>query len=98
MVSTESYHWQKPLRDDNFDFSHLRQELTVQDSLVVGEPVPLHLPQFDLINDGGRQGLLALGLQHLGVSVLLEVADYLIRSYAPSESLSHRLARYEAYY
>ena len=47
---------------------HLGQELVVEDSLGEGEPVPLLLPQPDLVGDGGRHlGRHLVGGHHVHV-------------------------------
>lgn len=65
------------------------EELAVEHALAVREPVPFQLPQLDLIDDGGRQRVLALLLDHLGVRVLPEVAYYLVGSDATPQGLSY---------
>ena len=50
---------------------HLREELVVEDALGELEPVPLLLPQLDLVTDGGGDGG-APGHLALAVSVLVQ--------------------------
>ena len=71
-------------------YYHLGQELVVEDSLGEGEPVPLLLPEPDLVSDGGGDGG---GDRGVGQHVHVQEPDDLIGCNAAPECLSARVSR-----
>jgi len=69
----------------------LGEELVVEDPFGEREPVPLVLPQSDLVRDRRRKLAIA-ALQHLRMSVHVEELDNLVCRNSSSESLSDRFS------